>query len=217
MVYGLNVQNEWGFGPKVNWEGEDGPHPIIPALNPANDGGVNGDSYHAGLPVDGTNFPKWVKWTDPNGNPVPDFDQAHFTSVSEKAREVIESLEPGVHQFFPIEYQNHKGKSWDTRYWFIVCNRLDSIDREHSNMVLLDGWEWTSLKNVLRMGEPLPANVDPAKPSKLVFNLKQIGDKHFWVDKHISTSVWLSDRAAELFQSEGLTGIRFSEHGMEQI
>jgi hypothetical protein len=218
MVYGLNVQPEWGFGPKVDWEGQDEyPARAIPALNPVNDGGTSGDSYLGGIPVDGTNFPKWVKWSDPNGNPVPDFDGGPFLNVSEKAKAVIESLEPGVHQFFPVEYEDHKGNSFGTRYWFVVCNRLDSVDRDHTNMALRKGWEWTAPKTFLRRGEPLPEHLDPSKPAKPVFNLKAIGDKHFWVDKHISSSVWLSDRGAELLQSEGLTGIRLNEGIMESV
>jgi hypothetical protein len=218
MVYGLNVQNEWGFGPKVDWEGQDEkPTRQIHVLNYVSDGGVNGKGVHAGRPVDGTNFPKWMRWGEPGGNPVPDFDNSFYVNVSEKAKAVIESLEPGVHQFFAFECTNTKTKVEETRYWFVVCNRLDSVDREHSNMVLLDGWEWRGIKDLIRRGTPLPDYVDPAKPSKLVFNLKVIGDKHFWVDKHISSSVWLSDRAAELIQQQGLTGIRLGESRVESI
>lgn len=218
MVYGLNVQPEWGFGPKVNWEGQDEyPARAIPALNPVNDGGVNGDSYHAGLPVDGANFPKWVKWSDPNGNPVPDFDGGPFLNVSEKAKAVIESLEPDVHQFFPVEYHDHKGKSHGTRYWFVPCNRLDTVDRNHTNMVLLDGLQWTSPKNVLRMGESLPPNIDSTKPSKYVFNLAAIGDHHIWRDKHIGGGPWISDKMADALTGAALTGLRLNDDKAEQI
>lgn len=30
-------------------------------------------------------------------------------NMSEKAKRVIESFEPGVHQFFPVEYQDKTG------------------------------------------------------------------------------------------------------------
>ncbi len=217
MVYGLNIQVEYGFGPKVEWEGQDEPARQIHVLNYVSDGGVNGKGVNAGRPVDGANFPKWIRWGEPGGNPVPDFDNSFYVNVSEKAKAVIESLEPNVHQFFAFECTNSKTQAVTTRYWFVVCNRLDTVDREHTNMVLLDGWEWTSPKNVLRIGDALPSGIDPEKPSNYIFNLKAIGDKHFWVDKHISTSVWLSNQAAELLRSQGLTGIRFSEAGMEQI
>lgn len=216
MVYGLNVKPEWGFDPKVSWEGQEAPRPI-PALNPVNDGGVNGDGYFAGLPVDGTNFPKWVRWSDPNGNPVPDFDRVPFLSVSEKAKGVIESLEPGVHQFFPVEYQDKDGNFTETRYWFVPCNRIDSVDHDHTTMVLGKFGYWRPVQDLVRRGEPLPPNADPTKPSKYVFNRRQIGDRHIWRDKHIGNSVWLSDQAAARFKSEGLTGVRFSENGMETV
>jgi hypothetical protein len=217
MVYGLNVKPEWGFDPKVDWEGKEEPR-AIPALNPANDGGVTGDGYHAGLPVDGSNFPKWVRWSDPNGNPVPDFDQVPFLSVSEKAKQVIESLEPDVHQFFPVEYQDKKGNFTAVRYWFVPCNRIDSVDREHSNMVLLDGRQWTPPKDLVRMGEPLPPNVDPDKPAEFVFNLNAIGSRYIWRDKHIGgATCFISDAMAELFKKEGLTGLRLDQSRREQV
>ena len=74
MAYSLNVRPEWGFTPKRKWEGDKQPARAIPALHPANDGGVIGDNHHSGLPVDGTNFPKWVRWWDASRKPVPDFD-----------------------------------------------------------------------------------------------------------------------------------------------
>ena len=217
MVYGLNVKPQWGFDPKVVWEGEGTPR-AIPALHPANDGGVTGDGYDAGLPVDGSNFPKWVRWSDPNGNPVPDFERIPFLSVSEKAKRVIESLEPDVHQFFPIEYQDKKGNFAEIRYWFVPCNRIDSVDRDHTNMVLLDGLQWTSPKNVMRMGEPLPPHVDPAKPAGFVFNLKAIGDRHIWRDMHIGgAACFISNAMGNLFMKEDLTGLRLADSRAEQF
>lgn len=208
MVYSMNVQPEWGFGPKVDWEGQDAPARFIPALAPVNDGGVNGDSYDAGLPVDGDNFPKWVKWSDPNGNPVPDFDNGPFLNVSEKAKAVIESLEPSIHQFFPVEYRAHNGKGHGTRYWFVVCNRLDSVDREHTTMVLRRGLEWRPARDLVRRGEEIPPHIDPTVPPRLVFNLGAIGQTHIWVDKHLGGQRYISVFAARTFASAGLTGIR---------
>lgn len=217
MVYSLNVKPEWGFDPKIDWEGKGNPL-RIPALQPANDGGVTGDGHHAGLPVDGTNFPKWVRWSDPNGNPVPDFDPIPYLNVSEKAKQVIESLEPGVHQYFPVEYQDKKGNFTGIRYWFVPCNRIDSVDREHSNMVLVDGLQWTPPKDLVRRGEPLPPNVDASRPAAFVFNLKAIGDRQIWRDKHIGGAACLiSDAMAELFKSEGLTGLRLDGSRREQV
>jgi hypothetical protein len=211
MVYGLNVKPEWGFQPKVNWEGEKEPARPIPALNPVNDGGVCGDSFNGGLPVDGSNFPKWVKWRDPNGNPVPDFDKIPYLNVSEKAKRLIESLEPSVHQFFPVEYQDMKGEFRETRYWFVSCNRIDSVDREHTTMVLRKGLEWRPARDMVRRGEEIPSHIDPAQPPRTVFNLKAIGDKHVWVDKHLSGQRYISDAAAKAFANAGLTGIRPSK------
>lgn len=217
MVYSLNVRPEWGFDPKRDWEGKDQPSRRISALNPVDDGGVVWDSHNSGVPVDGANFPKWVRWTDPNGNPIPDFDNVPFLSVSDKAKQIIEALEPGVHQFFPVEYQDGQGRITGVRYWFVPCHRIDSVDRKHTNMVLRKGLEWTPAKDMLRRREPVPDNVDPSKPSKLVLNLAAIGDRQVWRDKHISSSLFISDAMASQFKAEKLTGLRLDGSEEEAV
>lgn len=216
MVYSLNVRPEWGFDPKRDWDGKNDPARRILALDPVDDGGVVWNSHNSGVPVDGGNFPRWVRWADPNGNPVPDFDSIPYLSVSERAKQAIESLEAGVHQFFPVDYQDSNGRHTSTRYWFVPCNRIDSADRDHTNMVLRKGLEWCPPKDMLRRGEPIPSNVDPGKPSKLVLNLAAIGDHHIWRDKHITSSQFISDAMASIFQQEGLTGIRLDDRAKEE-
>lgn len=216
MAYGLYVYPEWGYYPKVEpLDGFDGP---IDAINPVNDGGVGWSGRTGGVPVDGKHFPKHVRWADPNGNPVPDFDRTPALNVSERAKRVIEELEPGVHQFFPVEYVNAKGEFLEVRYWLVVANRRDGMDREHTNMVLMHGQVWRPADYMVSRGEPIPPHIDPSAPSRLVFNLKAIGDAHLWVDKHLdSPSVWLSDAAAERFTAEKLTGLRLNESKVEAV
>lgn len=218
MVYVLNVQPEWGFEPKRNWDGEDGTAPPIPVLHLVDDGGVSSDSYHAGLPVDGGNFPKWVRWSDPGGNSVPDFDNTPFLSVSEKAKATIEQLEPGVHQFFPVEYRDKDGRPSSIRYWFVPCNRIDSVDRSRSNMVLRHGRQWMSPKNASRLGEILPGNVDVGKPAAYVFNLKAIAGRHIWRDKHIGgATCFISDAMGDAFKLANLTGLKLDDAKAEAV
>lgn len=206
MVFGLNVRPEWGYYPAV--EVLDGDLSQVNALNPVNDGGAGWSGRSGGVPVDGTHLPKRVKWNDPRGNPVPDFDQTPMLNVSERARQLIESVEPKVHQFFPVEYLDRSGRPLESRFWFVICNRIDSLDREHTTMVLRKGRNWRPARDLARRGESIPSHIDPNAPSKMVFSLKQIGGAHIWRDKHLdSGSEWISDTLAEAFRTAGLTGI----------
>lgn len=216
MAYGLNVKPEWGYYPKVETlDGYEGP---ISALSPVNDGGVGWSGRTGGVHVDGAHFPTRVKWADPNGNPAPDFDSTPDLNVSERARRVIEDVEPSVHQFFPVEYVDSKGAFLENRYWLVIGNRLDAMDRERTNMVLRKGKVWRPADYMVSRGEEIPAHINPEEPAKLVFNAEAIGGAHLWVDKHIDGHVaWLSDFLGERLLAEKLTGLRLQESKVETV
>lgn len=51
-------------------------------------------------------------------------------------RDAIEEIEPGVHQYFPCEIFFQDGTQLDEDRWILnICNRLDTIAVEHSNIV----------------------------------------------------------------------------------
>lgn len=207
MVYGLNVKPEGGSYPKVEpLDGFDAP---IPALEAVNDGGPGWSGRHGGVPVDGTHFPKRVRWSDADADAIPDFGQVPELHVSDDARRVIESLEPGVHQFFPVDFVDPGDRLLARRFWLVVCNRIDGMDRARTTMVLRKGVVWRPAKDLARRGEPLPDGVDPKAPARIVFSQQAIGDAHLWVDKHMDgPAVWISDTAARRFTEAGLTGLR---------
>lgn len=202
MVYGLNVKPVWGYYPKV--EVQDGDTATAKSIIVSDSGVGTG-----GFPKETAGLPKRAIWKDPNGNPVPDFDQTPMLNVSERAKQVIEDLEPGVHQFVPVDYFDAKGNFLESRYWFVVCNRIDSLDREHTTMALsLPMEEWCTIKDAQRWGIPIPPHLDPDQPSKMVFSLSQIGSAQMWHDKFLgSGSRWISDRMADALTSAMLTGI----------
>lgn len=216
MAHGLNVYPEAGYWPKIEpLDGFDGP---IPALNPVNDGGQGWSGRTGGVPVDGKHFPKHVRWADTKGHPVPDFSDTPELNVSERAKALIEEMEPGQHQFFPVEYVDAKNVFLETRYWLVVGNRIDGMDRDHTNMILEDGNVWRPAKDFVRRGEPIPAHIDPKQPAKLVFSCKAIAGRHLWVDKHLDgPSVWISDALAERLKSEKFTGLRLDRSWVETV
>ena len=138
MAYHLTIVPEGGHYPMVDWGGE----PVgSPALHPQEDQERISASTR-GVPVTGSGFPERVHWLEKKDNPPPDFDKTPYWTVSDRARQVIERLEPGVHQFFPVEYVDSEGEHIENRFWFVVCNRLDAVDRGHSNMVLYRNVRW---------------------------------------------------------------------------
>jgi hypothetical protein len=54
---------------------------------------------------------------------MPDFEDSYFINISERAKALIEQLEPGRHQFLPIDYERKNGTLVERRYMFVICNR----------------------------------------------------------------------------------------------
>lgn len=216
MAYGLNIQPEWGYFPSV--EALDGFGGPISAFDPINDGGVGWSGRAGGVPVDGAHFPKRVRCSNSRGRPLPDFDRTLDLNVSESARQAIEEVEPGVRQFFPVEYVDTSGAFLESRYWLVVCNRIDGMNREHTNMVLRRGQVWRPADYMVSRGEPIPPHIDPNEPAKLVFDADAIGTVHLWVDKHLDgPSTWLSSPMAAQFAAAKLSGLRLDQSRIEVV
>ena len=66
--------------------------------------------------------------------PLPDF-MGYI--VTEKVREYIESVEPGVHHFMPVEVTMPDGSMGEPRFFLNVCVRIGSVILEKSPGVTL--------------------------------------------------------------------------------
>ncbi len=73
--------------------------------------------------------------------PLPHFfKRSDKRNVSEVWRLAIESLEPGVHQFIPIEIYDEKGNPYEIKYYYInIRNILDAIDPDSDNIIITVG------------------------------------------------------------------------------
>jgi hypothetical protein len=220
MVYGLNVKPEHGY--YVDFDPLDGDVRNIKLLDETPDDGVHprGRAFAAGRAVDPTNVPTKVQWKDRQRHAVPDFDNGPFLNVSARAKALIEQFEPGVHQFLPVEFVDIDGKHLEDRWFFVVCNRLDTIDRQHvQGFLLWRGKMWTPIDDYVRdMPEEIPPGYDTSQKPRLVFNRAQIGGAHFWCDKHLgSDGPFISDAVAAAVKASPLSGLRLSEAGMETV
>lgn len=100
--------------------------------------------------------------------------------VSDRVVDVIESLEPGVHEFLPIaEAVDTKGEPLPRKYFLMnVLTRLAPIDVARSTVHIKD----TSFTYEGRLikSEMLAENPGPLNTSRLVADRVAIGGAHLW-------------------------------------
>lgn len=185
----------------------------IEVEDPTPDGGLfmdGSDTLTSGRRIKLSYVPKQMKLD--GGTFIADYTSYNgFLCVTDKVKVVIEEVEPGVHQFIPFEVVGPGKKHIADMWIMIVCNRIDSVDRENTTLILYREHMWVSAKDV--SSEHWPSKYDPSKPNRLVFNLSQIGNRHLWFDKHLGTTriPYVSDQLVEALRLSGVTGVTFSE------
>ena len=113
--------------------------------------------------------------------------------VNETFRQVVERLEPGVHQFFPFDMLWEEDGSFAKKmYIFNICARLDTVSRAASTATRHGASYWDE------------------KPGKIVFSLSRIGNHHFWIDKFVFRGHFMSDAMHDALVEAGVTGLRFN-------
>jgi len=144
---------------------------------------------YAGRAVKSEHVPTKVEWSSKRFSPPPDVFQSEVIFVSDAFKDIVERHEPGVHQFFPVEVVYKDGSFARQMYFFNICNRLDTMDRDRATAELRNGIMW-----------------DP-RTGDFAFSLEKIGSAHAWVDKHVHYGQFFSSAVADEFKSQGLTGI----------
>jgi hypothetical protein len=151
--------------------------------------------------------PTRIEWQE--NAPVPDIDTQHgMIVVPERFREIVEQFEPRAHQFLPVTYVDRKGNGLAERYYFVACNRIDSVDREHSTMILYKGM-WIPAADLVRLNRmnEIPAGFDVSAKPKIVFNNAKVGNRHAWSDMFLPLSgPKLADELAEALIEEKFAG-----------
>ena len=116
--------------------------------------------------------------------------------VCQAFKDLLEALEPDVHQFWPMEIYV-KGEKVALRYWFVACHRIRALSGEHCYPPLSErGW-WD------------PSPLGQRENDRIVFSSEAIGGRHAWVDMAHSDRMF-SDEFAERLMALNLTGLKFS-------
>lgn len=205
MVWLLQYWPEFDRAPDAevvegNWKrlGQRGEHLELEDYTP--DGGrglkVGLFEHQSGRRVKSEGVPKIVRWKS-RRRPL-DYELVIFKTVSDRLRALIEEIDPGIHQFEPVEFISKDGNSLGFRWFWQICNRLDTMHTEKTDMVRV-GLGWMLNQNIPR-SESIGA----------VFDLAKIADAGFWYDNYMSGGPYCSDKAKNSIIESGFSGFKFS-------
>lgn len=147
----------------------------------------------SGRPVKPESVPTVM--TFPGNRRTQDLEAMFVYTVSDRLKDLIEEIEPGTHQFLPVEIVKKKsGEFLQSRWFWQVCNRIDSVFEFEPGWYLENGvWQRPT-------------------GSRPVFDITKIGDKHFWRDKHLICEIMMSEFALARLNEEDMSGFRIIEH-----
>jgi len=149
---------------------------------------------NSGTPMDPEMVPRRHA-VDVKAEALPDIFSLGFGyGVTDRVREKVEELEPGVHQFFDIELTTKGGRRPKKRHWLLhICNRLDAIDPEKTTLPLAPGGLEYSVA-AYTVGEPID----------MVLRKEAIEGKCMWIDRKFMEH-FLSDELFDFVEKNGLT------------
>lgn len=125
-----------------NGKALDGDGSKIRAVDGSRDGGLAVDfqAMISGRRVLPDYVPTKVQWK--SSKRILDFESVTHLSVSARMRELIDIIEPETHQFLPVSFLSIVGATIEERFYWVICNRLDTVHREHTNFHLDHGIIW---------------------------------------------------------------------------
>jgi hypothetical protein len=206
---------------RIWFEYLDGDQKRVTLIDPSQDGGSIIIVGGSGRPVHPEYIPTKIGFRDakPGVRHLMDFEGCWLGMlISNRAKLIIESLEPGLHQFFPVEIfqRDDAPETWNVHagafdppegtkfhdrkiadYWmFNICARLDTMDRART-------------KGALRgKGFYIPSMADP-EDKNLVLSSAAINGANAWVDSWVM-GMFFSDALVAQIQTASLTGLRLT-------
>jgi hypothetical protein len=158
------------------------------------------------------NFPTKMRLTEPRKELKDFWNGPSNRVVSERLHAIIEELEPSAHQFFPMEAYTKNGALLDRCYGLIICNRIDAIDDEHSQLDRIMGNGELMFYNLYRpKGFGSPGERAYRPDQKMLLRRDKIGACHIWVDPHYSNGPFVSQELGLRMKEIKATGVKLVE------
>lgn len=125
-------------------------------------------------------------------------------AVSQSIRDFIETIEPGVHQFIPVEVTFSNGEAPTEKYYLAnICNLVDAVDKANSRMK--------------KSSYGSKFIVTGSSNAKVVLNKSAINEMALWIDSSITGMNFMSDDLYEKLQSEKCTRFDFIEAQISSV
>ncbi|ATG35916.1 hypothetical protein PhaeoP23_01774 [Phaeobacter piscinae] len=191
------------------FEGMDGKLRAAEVADLTPDGGVRigKSSWHKGRSVKvDENFPTKLKRSGPGIKRAKLLDVNRQTGsldlVNQTFKDIVEEFEPGMHQFFPMEYYDSKGKvKIGDGYWMVICQRLDTL---HDTLCVPPRNDRGFIDKFNEDYKDRNKSLD-----RIVFDKEKVSGHHMWHDEFLSMSYLFSDTLAERLIGAGLTGLSY--------
>jgi len=185
---------------------------LVRALGPSSNP-LGKTGFHvlcAGIPLDPATFPKSARWYGRKHFLADINTSGHLIYVSDRFREVIEKIEPNVHQFLPIDLSDSKKQLLARRNAMIVCRTIDATDEK-----AMAAQGWVLRQGVWRLPSDLPKDDPDYKPYRkggwaYIFDPTKIGSNAMWYDQRRlvrGPHPYVSADLANVLLSASLTGL----------
>ncbi len=122
---------------------------------------------------------------------------------SDAARQAVEALEPGRHQFFPLSLHWRNGERPENTWWGLnVTQKRDSVVQEGS-----------AVRRRYRDDEPVRAGVrqdvlQMLDRKQIILDPARISDAHLWREERFTSELFCSDALRDAFKAQGLRVFR---------
>lgn len=156
-----------------------------------------GGRHASGLRRPIEQFPEQIRFT--KGKKVFDFNgyTEGGITVSKRLKDAIEDMEPGVHQFVPVELFYKDGSPYPEPLWYFnACTEIDTISPDlggvrQDTVGGPQGYVWT----IRSLGD-----------DKLAVRKDAVAGRAAWADRHYYNATFFSDALVERMKAEKMEG-----------
>ena len=146
-------------------------------------------------------FPKTLQFT--RGKRLFDYNAycPFGPALSTRLKDLIETIEPGVHQFVPVEVLHKDGTPYGEPFWlYSICTKIDAINPVKGGVMKAPGWNFDK------------------DPDAYYWDIKSGGDEYLavykdgvagramWRDLRYSTAQFFSDALLEGMRAQKMEG-----------